>query len=92
VSGPVDIDPDVALLPLHPTVAAQVVASELDHVNVDALPLTTFSGLAFSDTVGARVFSDAVSDPPPQPHSANTLAVAHARSKSDLLIDSPSIP
>jgi hypothetical protein len=55
VSAPADSDPDVALPPLQPPDAVQVVASVLDQLRLDALPLTTLPGFADSETVGAGV-------------------------------------
>jgi hypothetical protein len=53
VIAPLDSDPDVALLPLQPPDAVQLVASVLDQLRLDVLPLTTLPGFADSETVGA---------------------------------------
>jgi hypothetical protein len=53
VSAPVEVVPDVALLPAHAPLAAQLVAFADDQVSVLAPPLATLPGLALSVTVGS---------------------------------------
>lgn len=53
VSTPVDAEPEVALLPLHPPDAVQAVALVDDQLSVDEPPLATVVGAAVSVTAGA---------------------------------------
>jgi hypothetical protein len=53
VSAPIEVVPDVALLPAHAPLAVQLVAFADDHVSVLAVPLVTLDGLALIVTVGA---------------------------------------
>jgi hypothetical protein len=64
VSTPVLVVPEIALLPIQPPVAVQVVALVEDQDNVDALPDAIVVGDALSATVGGGV---AV---PPAPNSS----------------------
>jgi hypothetical protein len=49
----VELEPDSALLPLHPPEAVQLAALATLHVRVAAVPLTMLLGLALNDTTGA---------------------------------------
>jgi hypothetical protein len=60
--APVECDPLVATLPLQPPDAVQLVALVEDHVRVEAAPLETLVGLAFSDTLGAGADTDTTTD------------------------------
>lgn len=62
VSAPVLALPLVALLPLHAPLAVQLVASVLDQVRVEELPLVTDVGFALKDTVGAGAAGVTVTD------------------------------
>ena len=62
MSAPVDWLPLVALAPLQPPEAVQVVASVELHVNVDDPPLLTLVGLAVRVTVGAGAVTDTLTD------------------------------
>ena len=62
VNAAVDSLPLVAMLPLQPPEAVQLVASVELHVNVDDPPLLTLVGLAVSVTVGAGAVTDTLTD------------------------------
>ena len=67
VSGPVDAVPESALLPLHPSLAVQLVAFVDDHVSVLALPAATVVGFTLTVTAGAAITEtmvDCVALPP----------------------------
>lgn len=84
VNDPVPMLPDVGLLPDHAALAGsaaarQPLAFDADHVIVELPPLTTFSGLAVSDTVGAAggftiTVTDFVTAPPAPVHVSEKLA------------------
>jgi len=85
VSEPVDAFPLVALLPLQPPPAVQLVVFVEDHVRVDAAPLVTVVGLAEMVTVGGCAWIGAeptvtVTEPcavPPDPtHESVKVLVA----------------
>ena len=71
-SAPVDIEPLVGSLPVHPFEAVQAVALVEDQLSVEALPFATVVGLADSCTVGEAAVTDTVAvcaaEPPAPVH------------------------
>jgi hypothetical protein len=71
---PVDCEPLIPLLPLHPPDAVQAVAFVADQVSVELVPLATELGAALSRTVGAGELTETVADCvalPPDPVHVN---------------------
>ena len=62
VSAPVDCVPVVALVPVHPPEAVQLVELVELQVSVDELPLVTVTGFAASVMVGAGEVTVTVAD------------------------------
>lgn len=83
VSGAVDCEPDVALVPDHAPDAVQVAAFVEDHVRVATDPLATIVGLALKVSVGAGgvaaftfTVTDCVTVPPVPVHEIVKVLVA----------------
>jgi len=82
VKGPVDSEPLVGRVLLHPPDALHAVALVEDHVSVEAPPLVTVVGLAVSVTVGAggdavtATDTEALAPPPAPVHVSVKLVVA----------------